>query len=219
MNTDNIKFGKLIKEKRLKYGWSRKKLGEIVGLHESTIQRYEEGKIKKVSTNIIKTFFKALNIEIEKNDFGILNSWNFLTNSLNVLDFEYTDKKMLEILISNISKFMTKFNYALTEVDSENNITVMEISERVKIKNTYPAFVIVLAFILRKNINSFTFEDIDNFYSFFKKRQVKISLLDNEFGKILVPFILFMMKVKNIDKEEFLNYSKIIEDIFEEYFK
>ena len=46
MNTDNIKFGKLIKEKRLKYGWSRKKLGEIVGLHESTIQRYEEGKIK-----------------------------------------------------------------------------------------------------------------------------------------------------------------------------
>lgn len=219
MNTDNIKFGKLIKEKRLKYGWSRKKLGEIVGLHESTIQRYEEGKIKKVSTNIIKTFFKALNIEIEKNDFGILNSWNFLTNSLNVLDFEYTDKKMLEILISNISKFMTKFNYALTEVDSENNITVMEISERVKIKNTYPAFVIVLAFILRKNINSFTFEDIDNFYSFFKKRQVKISLLDNEFGKILVPFILFMMKVKNIDKEEFLNYSKIIENIFEEYFK
>ena len=126
---------------------------------------------------------------------------------------------MLEILISNISKFMTKFNYALTEVDSENNITVMEISERVKIKNTYPAFVIVLAFILRKNINSFTFEDIDNFYSFFKKRQVKISLLDNEFGKILVPFILFMMKVKNIDKEEFLNYSKIIENIFEEYFK
>lgn len=219
MNTDNIKFGKLIKEKRLKYGWSRKKLGEIVGLHESTIQRYEEGKIKKVSTNIIKTFFKALNIEIEKNDFGILNSWNFLTNALNVLDFEYTDKKMLEILISNISKFMTKFNYALTEVDSENNITVMEISERVKIKNTYPAFVIVLAFILRKNINSFTFEDIDNFYSFFKKRQVKISLLDNEFGKILVPFILFMMKVKNIDKEEFLNYSKIIENIFEEYFK
>ena len=219
MNTDNIKFGKLIKEKRLKYGWSRKKLGEIVGLHESTIQRYEEGKIKKVSTNIIKTFFKALNIEIEKNDFGILNSWNFLTNSLNVLDFEYTDKKMLEILISNISKFMTKFNYALTEVDSENNITVMEISERVKIKNTYPAFVIVLAFILRKNINSFTFEDIDNFYSFFKKRQVKISLLDNEFGKILVPFILFMMKVKNIDKEQFLNYSKIIENIFEEYFK
>ena len=219
MNTDNIKFGKLIKEKRLKYGWSRKKLGEIVGLHESTIQRYEEGKIKKVSTNIIKTFFKALNIEIEKNDFGILNSWNFLTNSLNVLDFEYTDKKMLEILISNISKFMTKFNYALTEVDSENNITVMEISERVKIKNTYPAFVIVLAFILRKNINSFTFEDIDNFYSFFKKRQVKISLLDNEFGKILVPFILFMMKAKNIDKEEFLNYSRIIEDIFEEYFK
>ena len=42
-----------------------KELGLLIGLSESTAQRYESGKIKNVSIDVLKKFAAALNIEAE----------------------------------------------------------------------------------------------------------------------------------------------------------
>lgn len=39
-----------------------RELGELVGLHESTVQRYEKGKIKKIDMEVIKEFARALRV-------------------------------------------------------------------------------------------------------------------------------------------------------------
>lgn len=42
-----------------------KELGTLVGISESTMQRYEKGKIKSIDIDMIKRFAKALNIPAE----------------------------------------------------------------------------------------------------------------------------------------------------------
>lgn len=56
----NEKVGQRIKDLRKQKKISMAKLGELVNLHESTINRYEQGKIKSLDIDKMKEFAKAL---------------------------------------------------------------------------------------------------------------------------------------------------------------
>lgn len=56
----NAEIGQRIKTLRKSKKMSMAKLGELVGLHESTINRYEQGKIKGFDIDKVKDFAKAL---------------------------------------------------------------------------------------------------------------------------------------------------------------
>lgn len=55
-----LDIGKRIKERRLELGLSAEDLAPMVGLSPATIYRYENGDIKKVNTNKLQPFAKAL---------------------------------------------------------------------------------------------------------------------------------------------------------------
>ena len=61
----NKEIGKIIFNERKKKDLTMKELGLLIGLSESTAQRYESGKIKNVSIDVLKKFAAALNIEAE----------------------------------------------------------------------------------------------------------------------------------------------------------
>ena len=61
----NVEIGKIIYNERKKKDLTMKELGALIGLSESTAQRYESGKIKNVSIEVLKKFAAALNIEAE----------------------------------------------------------------------------------------------------------------------------------------------------------
>lgn len=62
MNNYNEELGRRLKKSRLELGLTLKELGKIVDLHESTIKRYEDGKIKTLDIEKIKEFSKALKV-------------------------------------------------------------------------------------------------------------------------------------------------------------
>lgn len=53
--------GKKIFKARKKLGLTRAELGKLVDLHETTVKRYEDGKIKNLSIDKLKEFAKVLN--------------------------------------------------------------------------------------------------------------------------------------------------------------
>lgn len=61
----NIEIGKIIYNERKKKDLTMKELGLLIGLSESTAQRYESGKIKNVSIDVLKKFAAALGVEPE----------------------------------------------------------------------------------------------------------------------------------------------------------
>ena len=63
MNDYNKQFGKRISEARKALSLTMKELGKLVSLHESTIQRYESGDIKKLEIEKAKEFAKALRVD------------------------------------------------------------------------------------------------------------------------------------------------------------
>ena len=62
MNNYNREFGKRICSARKNLGITMKELGKKVGLHESTIQRYESGEIKTLDIEKVREFSKALKV-------------------------------------------------------------------------------------------------------------------------------------------------------------
>lgn len=62
MTNYNKEFGKRIHNARKTLGMTMKELGDLVGLHESTIKRYEDGKIKQLDIEKAKDFAKALKV-------------------------------------------------------------------------------------------------------------------------------------------------------------
>lgn len=61
-NDQNKKIGKRIHQARKQKKISMKKLGEMVGLHESTISRYEKGEIISLDIEKMKEFARALGV-------------------------------------------------------------------------------------------------------------------------------------------------------------
>lgn len=56
MTNYNKEFGKRIHNARKTLGMTMKELGDLVGLHESTIKRYEDGKIKQLDIEIVSLY-------------------------------------------------------------------------------------------------------------------------------------------------------------------
>lgn len=63
MNDYNKQFGRRISDARKKLDLTMKELGKLVDLHESTVQRYENGDIKKLDIEKAKEFAKALKVD------------------------------------------------------------------------------------------------------------------------------------------------------------
>lgn len=59
---DNIEIGRKIHNARKALKISMKELGQKVGLHESTISRYEKGEIQSLDIEKLKEFAQALNV-------------------------------------------------------------------------------------------------------------------------------------------------------------
>ena len=62
MYTQNKKIGIALRKAREDRGVTLKELGESVGLSESTVQKYEAGKIKNIDISLIKKFANALRV-------------------------------------------------------------------------------------------------------------------------------------------------------------
>ena len=62
MSTYVEEFGKRIAVARNNLDMTMAELGELLGLHESTVQIYEKGKISKVDIEKAKEFAKALKV-------------------------------------------------------------------------------------------------------------------------------------------------------------
>ena len=56
----NKTVGKRLYEARKAKGYSRAKVGELVGLHETTVKRYEDGDIKSLDIERLKAFARVL---------------------------------------------------------------------------------------------------------------------------------------------------------------
>lgn len=64
MEIDYKEVGKRIKSRRKQLGLTQKQLGEIVGLSEGSVSRYENGSIKDAPTQKLNDFANALSIEV-----------------------------------------------------------------------------------------------------------------------------------------------------------
>ena len=62
----NRLVGLRIRAERQNKNLTLKELGALVGISESTTQRYEKGQIKSVDINIIKKFSDALEVPTER---------------------------------------------------------------------------------------------------------------------------------------------------------
>ena len=56
----NKSVGRRLYEARKAKGYSRAKVGELVGLHETTVKRYEDGDIKSLDIERLKAFAEVL---------------------------------------------------------------------------------------------------------------------------------------------------------------
>ena len=65
INPYNAKIGKKINTARKRKKMSLRELGEEIGLHESTVSRYEKGEIKALELDVLDKFATALNISFE----------------------------------------------------------------------------------------------------------------------------------------------------------
>jgi transcriptional regulator with XRE-family HTH domain len=60
----NKKIGNRIRAARMALGLPRREVGELMGLNESTIKRYEDGHIKGMSTEVIERFANVLGVSV-----------------------------------------------------------------------------------------------------------------------------------------------------------
>ncbi len=59
-----MKVGERIKELRLEKEWTLKQFGEIIGVSEATAQRYESGKVKNISPEMVRKISQALGTSV-----------------------------------------------------------------------------------------------------------------------------------------------------------
>lgn len=59
-----MKVGERIKELRLEKEWTLKQFGEIIGVSEATAQRYESGKVKNISPEMVRKIAQALGTSV-----------------------------------------------------------------------------------------------------------------------------------------------------------
>lgn len=64
MKEENVSIGKKIRSLRKEKGLTMAQLGILMNLHESTINRYEQGKISSIDINILKKFADVLHTTV-----------------------------------------------------------------------------------------------------------------------------------------------------------
>jgi len=92
----NIEVGRRLYNARKRKDLTMKEVAVLVGLHESSIQRYESGNIKNLSIEKLKDFAKVLDMEAE-----VLIGWDKEIEPLNENEKEvhsFTCKLVLELL-------------------------------------------------------------------------------------------------------------------------
>jgi len=65
MSNINLQFGKAVRRRRKKLGWSQEKLAEHAGLHWTYIGRIERGK-QNISLANVGKICRALKVSVEK---------------------------------------------------------------------------------------------------------------------------------------------------------
>lgn len=80
----NISIGNRLKKLRLDNGFSRKEVSKRLNIHETTLKRYEDGDIKKLSLDTFKVLASFYNVE----PYDIIGLENLTTdqNSLNKIE-------------------------------------------------------------------------------------------------------------------------------------
>lgn len=71
---ENEYIGLKIKKLRKEMGLTMCQLGALVSLHESTVNRYEQGKIRTIDINVLKRFADVLNSTVPELTGNILES-------------------------------------------------------------------------------------------------------------------------------------------------
>ncbi|WP_462425626.1 helix-turn-helix domain-containing protein [Fusobacterium varium] len=169
MLPDNKKIGKTIFQQRKKLDLTRKELGEKMGLHESTIQRYEEGKIKNISTKNLEKFAKSLNVKLDELLGGDAFEYLSLKTPFNEKAIEglnpTTDPILHatkeEQLINTISfRLHDNSGVGLSNIKRGNKVDVLKSGEGVIA--TYDVELVLKAYELKPIKEKFSLEDIQN---------------------------------------------------------
>lgn len=100
MSKFNIDVGQKIFNARKSLNMSRAELGKKVGLHESTVKRYEDGHINSLDIAKLKEFASALNISP-----AYLMGWEIDEQCLDSL----TDKEEFQLLIGEFDAKSDEF--------------------------------------------------------------------------------------------------------------
>lgn len=98
-----MSIGKNIKEMRLARGWTQKQLGELCGMADSAIRRYEADR-GNPTLSTLKKFADAFGVEIStlQNDFHLINN-EFYDNSV--------DEDRINVYYEQLSIAFYKLNY------------------------------------------------------------------------------------------------------------
>ena len=113
-------IGKRIKERRLHLKLSAEELAPMVGLSAATIYRYENGEIKKVNTNKLSPFAKALNTS-EAYLMGWVDSPNVEVEAENAdtkyLDTLYISRPSGDMQVDELRKYLHEVIDSLSDKD------------------------------------------------------------------------------------------------------
>ena len=116
MDDYNIMVGERIRNSRKRLKLTMKELGEKVGLHESTISRYENGDIANLNIEKIKEFAYVLNVPV-----SYLTGWNSSPSEVSksqkwcdaLADMDFTDEEFEDLM--NYAKFILSKRELSTE--------------------------------------------------------------------------------------------------------
>ena len=73
-NLYNIKFGAFLKKKRLEHGYTQQKLADKLGVHKTTVARYESGKFMP-DDSVSESIRRILSINVLEY-YGAKEGWN-----------------------------------------------------------------------------------------------------------------------------------------------
>ena len=105
-NPYNKIVGKKIHDARKAKRMSMKELGKMVGLHESTVSRYEKGEIKALDIETLKEFAKALEVSS-----AYLTGWDENAKS----ETHYEKLKKMKLTDKELDMLLDYANYIISK--------------------------------------------------------------------------------------------------------
>lgn len=143
----NEKVGQRIKDLRKEKKISMAKLGELVNLHESTINRYEQGKIKSLDIDKIKEFAKALD-----------------TTPAFLMGWEEQKKNIRNAFSKNLKNCMKADNLNICNIAEIADVSVEQVNAWLNTEDA-PTLVEIQKIADYFNISIDQFENTDSIFS------------------------------------------------------